>query len=85
MSLLLMWTLYAVWGVAMTSAAFIWAVRTRQFSSEQMARRVPIETPALVDEEPATGTPWHALVVPAILVAMGAGVIVLCAVTVYVK
>ncbi len=85
MSLLLMWTMYAVLGEAMTSAAFIWAVRTRQFSSEQAARRVPIEAPALVDEEPATGTPWHALVVPVILVAMGAAVIVMCAVRVYVK
>ena len=85
MSLLLMWTVYAVFGVAMTSAAFIWAVRTRQFSSEQQARRVPIETPALVDDEPASGKPWHALVVPVILVSMGAGVIALCALIVYVR
>lgn len=47
MTLLTAWVIYAVIGIAAYSAAFVWAVRTRQFTELDRASRI-----ALKDLEP---------------------------------
>jgi len=86
MTLLVMWTTYAVFGVLVYSAVFLWAVRTRQFSSEDHARRLPLESAAVVSEEPA-GPPaaWRVLAVPAVLLVLAAGVMVALLVCTYLR
>jgi nitrogen fixation-related uncharacterized protein len=77
MTLLVMWTTYAMLGVLAYSAVFLWAVRTRQFSSEERARALPLECPAETPGEPeAAGAAWRVLAAPMVLLALAAGVIV---------
>ena len=44
MSLIIVWALYAVLGVGLFSAFFLWGVRTRQFGDQDRARYLPLET-----------------------------------------
>ncbi|MBM3473780.1 MAG: hypothetical protein FJX75_10970 [Armatimonadetes bacterium] len=86
MTLLTMWTTYAVFGVLVCSAVFLWAVRTRQFSSEDRARRLPLECPTGVGAEPAeTASDRRLLAVPLGLLVLAAGVIAALLVCVYVR
>jgi hypothetical protein len=86
MTLLTMWTTYAVFGVLVCSAAFLWAVRTRQFSSEHRARRLPLECPTAVRAEPAEAASGRPLLaVPLGLLMLAAGVIVALLVCVYAR
>ena len=45
MDLLTIWVLYAIIGVTLFSALFVWAVRSGQFRDQQRARRLPLECP----------------------------------------
>jgi len=84
MTLLVMWTTYAVFGVIVYSAVFLWAVRTRQFSSEDRARRLPLDCPAPVAGDPGSvPTGWRVMGVPVTLLLLGAAVIVGLLVCVY--
>ena len=86
MTLLMMWTTYAVFGVIVFSAVFLWAVRTRQFSSEDRARRLPLECPTAVPGEAAEAHSGRRLMaVPAALLLLAAGVIVALLVCVYAR
>jgi nitrogen fixation-related uncharacterized protein len=76
MTLLVMWTTYAVFGVIVYSAVFLWAVRTRQFSSEEQARRLPLECPAVASGDAReTRSSWRVLAAPAVLLLLAAGAI----------
>lgn len=41
-----MWILYAVVGVFVFAALFVWAVRTGQFHDQERARHLPLDRPA---------------------------------------
>jgi len=86
MTLLVMWTTYAVFGVIAFSAVFLWAVRTRQFSSEERARRLPLDCPH-APSVAASGPPagWRVMVAPALLLLLAAAVIVGLLVCVYAR
>jgi cbb3-type cytochrome oxidase maturation protein len=45
MDLLTIWILYAIIGLTLFSALFVWAVRSGQFRDQQRARRLPLECP----------------------------------------
>jgi len=76
MTLLLMWTTYAVFGVIVYSAVFLWAVRTRQFSSEERARSLPLECPEeALEAAPAAGAGWRVMAVPTALLLLAGMVI----------
>jgi cbb3-type cytochrome oxidase maturation protein len=45
MDLLTIWILYAVVGVTLFSALFVWAVRSGQFRDQQRARHLPLQCP----------------------------------------
>jgi nitrogen fixation-related uncharacterized protein len=77
MTLLVMWTTYAIFGVIVYSAVFLWAVRTRQFSSEEQARRLPLECPTVASSDaPETRSTWRVLVAPAVMLLLAAEAIV---------
>ena len=44
MSLIIAWTLYALLGIGLFSAFFLWAVRNRQFTDQDRARYLPLAT-----------------------------------------
>ena len=45
MSLAVTWVLYAVIGVSVFSAVFLWAVRAGQFRDQDRARYLPLQSP----------------------------------------
>jgi cbb3-type cytochrome oxidase maturation protein len=45
MDLLTIWILYAIIGVTIFSALFVWAVRSGQFRDQERARHLPLERP----------------------------------------
>jgi hypothetical protein len=80
MNFLVLWTVYAAFGVLFSSALFLWAVRTRQFSAEEHARRLPLDPPPTVDEPvaPLAGR-MGVLGGPLAILAVGAVVLVAAA------
>jgi cbb3-type cytochrome oxidase maturation protein len=50
MALLLLWIVYALVGVSVFSAVFIWAVRAGQFRDQDRARYLPLEAPPREEE-----------------------------------
>ena len=56
MTFLDVWIGYTVFGTAMTCAAFVWAVRSRQFSDLDRGRHIPLRAAESVDR-PGTGVP----------------------------
>jgi len=62
-SLLVLWVMVAVLGVAGGTAVFVWAVRRRQFSDQDRARYLPFlgQTPEPKDETSSKrpGPPEH--------------------------
>jgi len=84
MTLLVMWTTYAVFGVIVYSAVFLWAVRTRQFSSEERARNLPLQCPGgTPDEAAGVRSGWRVMAVPLVLLLLAAAVIAGLLVCVY--
>ena len=49
MSLIAVWVIYAIVGTAAFTAAFAWAVRTRQFSDLDRARIIALKSAEPVD------------------------------------
>ena len=49
MQLLLLWIGYALVGVSLFSAIFLWAVRSGQFRDQDRARYLPLEEPGRED------------------------------------
>jgi len=86
MTLLVMWTVYAVFGVILYSLVFLWAVRTRQFSSEQRARRMPLEYPPAVHSDvPPKARSWPTLAVPAVILLIGAAAVIAAVICSYLR
>lgn len=54
MTLVTAWVIYAIFGIIGYSAAFVWAVRTRQFSDTDRARYIALDGGKAVepDSEP---------------------------------
>jgi nitrogen fixation-related uncharacterized protein len=50
-TLLVMWLVYAAFGVTVFSLIFLWAVRAGQFSHQQRARYLPLDGCASSDAE----------------------------------
>jgi nitrogen fixation-related uncharacterized protein len=50
-TLLLLWVTFAVLALMGVAAALVWAVRTRQFSDQEKAARLPLESEITNDEE----------------------------------
>jgi nitrogen fixation-related uncharacterized protein len=67
-TLIAMWVFYTAFGVIFFSAVFLWAVRNRQFSSQDRARYLPLAE--LPESAGVAGRQWAArrvMAVPAVL------------------
>lgn len=51
------WIGYAIFGTAIFSAAFIWAVRERQFSELHRGGRIPLDADRMDDADPSERRP----------------------------
>ncbi len=57
MTMLTVWIIYAVIGVGISCAVFLWAVRARQFSDQDRARYLALNAEALPPELPTIRRP----------------------------
>ena len=55
--LLVIWILFTAIGLAAMIAALVWAVRSRQFSDQERARHLPLESGIPPDEEKRDAAP----------------------------
>lgn len=51
MTLLSAWIIWALCGVAIYSAAFVWAVRSRQFSDLEKPRYIALDSDRFIEED----------------------------------
>ncbi len=52
MKLLIVWITFSVMALAGIAVVFIWAVRNRQFTDQDRARRLPLDSEIPPDEPP---------------------------------
>jgi len=78
-SILDIWTLYTVFGVAAFSAAFVWAVRARQFTDLDRARYIALKDQAPAEKDASGRSPGRLDRYTWLALLLIAGGVLLCA------
>jgi cbb3-type cytochrome oxidase maturation protein len=57
MTFLKVWVIYAVFGISLFSAVFVWAVRNRQFSDLERGRHIALRAEKIIETEDRDDAP----------------------------